>query len=420
MKSILIICGTFPPQSDVGGLRPAMFAKYLPKFGWQPYIITRSYTENDSRFNQSLDLGNLLEEDKIIRVSYSNSDESAYLKSRTFPLRLRDLVKPEYSSPPGLLDTVTPVAEQFLSEIRIDALLSTSPDLWELTLGVHLSKKFKIPLLADFRDIAEQEDGLKRPFREHFQRFRLTARRNLLGRNATEITTVSNFLAEKLRQKINKKVTLIYNGYDEEIMNAPGNDSVLEKKKFNIIYIGRLLNLWYRDPSLLFEALSELIIERKLKGNEITVHFYGSERIILNELLSKFPCLIDNEVVKIYPQEKYTKIIEIIKSGDLLLVLTNTGRKGILTTKFFEYLGINKRILSIPSDNDEIDKILQETGSGVSFDNLEMLKVQIEEWIKAWKCGTYNSEVIGNNYKFSRKYQTKILSGILDRIIPKE
>jgi hypothetical protein len=403
----------------VGGLRPAMIAKYLPEFGWQPFIITRTYTEKDPRFNQSLDLKTFLDPEKIIRVPFSISDETAYLKSRKLSALFRDLIKPEYSSPPGLLDAVQPVAEEFLSKVKIDALLSTSPDQWELTLGVYLSKKFKIPLLADFRDIAEQEDGLKRSFREHFQRFRLTARRNLLGRQATEITTVSNFLAEKLRQKLKKNVTLVYNGFDEEIMNAAMNESALMKQRFNIVYIGRLLNLWYRDPSLLFEALSELIIEKKILGNEITIHFYGSEVLIINELLERFPDLFENETVKVHPQEKYSRIIEIIKSADLLLVLTNRGRKGILTTKFFEYLGINKRILSIPSDNDEIDKILQDTGSGVSFDNLEMLKAQIEEWIYSWRDGTYNSEIIGNNYIFSRKYQTKLFSEILDRVITK-
>jgi hypothetical protein len=43
VKHVLIICGSLPPQSDVGGLRAAMMAKYLPEFGWEPYVLTRNY-----------------------------------------------------------------------------------------------------------------------------------------------------------------------------------------------------------------------------------------------------------------------------------------------------------------------------------------------------------------------------------------
>ena len=30
----------FPPDAAVGALRPLKFAKYLPHYGWEPYVLT--------------------------------------------------------------------------------------------------------------------------------------------------------------------------------------------------------------------------------------------------------------------------------------------------------------------------------------------------------------------------------------------
>ena len=40
MKKVLMITYNFPPIVTVGAIRPVKFAKYLPKFGWTPVILT--------------------------------------------------------------------------------------------------------------------------------------------------------------------------------------------------------------------------------------------------------------------------------------------------------------------------------------------------------------------------------------------
>ena len=38
-RKILLVSYYFPPSAEVGGIRPAKFAKFLPAFGWHPYIL---------------------------------------------------------------------------------------------------------------------------------------------------------------------------------------------------------------------------------------------------------------------------------------------------------------------------------------------------------------------------------------------
>ena len=40
MRRILLIAFYYPPVEDVGSVRPAALAKYLPRFGWEPIVLT--------------------------------------------------------------------------------------------------------------------------------------------------------------------------------------------------------------------------------------------------------------------------------------------------------------------------------------------------------------------------------------------
>ena len=40
MKRVLLIAYAYPPCSEIGAIRPAGLAKYLPRFGWEPTVLT--------------------------------------------------------------------------------------------------------------------------------------------------------------------------------------------------------------------------------------------------------------------------------------------------------------------------------------------------------------------------------------------
>ncbi len=59
MKKVLIIAYHFPPDSTIGAVRPAKFAKYLLELGWEPIIYTieeRYYEDYEyGRFKPALE-----------------------------------------------------------------------------------------------------------------------------------------------------------------------------------------------------------------------------------------------------------------------------------------------------------------------------------------------------------------------------
>lgn len=98
------------------------------------------------------------------------------------------------------------------------------------------------------------------------------------------ITTVSSNLASNLRKFHNRKsVYSIPNGYDlEESINT----NISLSNKFTITYTGSLYN-GKRDPSKLFNALNELIKEKKIDRKNIEIRFYGPKEEWIKEEIKK-------------------------------------------------------------------------------------------------------------------------------------
>jgi len=414
MKKILVICATFPPQSDVGGVRPAMFCKFLPEFGWEPFVLTRDYTREDSRFNTNLDIGEVLDDHHIFRIPFSHEDEKRYLKDRRLLGLVRDFFVPEYSSPPGLLDRMKVASDEICRNEQFDIILSTSPDQWQLTLGAWLSRKYRIPLIADFRDIGEQEAGLERNARQALQRFRLQSRRKQTVRYAELVTTVSKYHQHTLQTKTGKRTALIYNGFDETLFHPVAMRNAVDSGPLRIVYTGRILSLWYRNPAILFQAIDELISEQKIHQDEILLDFYGSDHAVLAPILTS---LNNDKFYRLHESVSYSMMPAILAESQLLLVLTNRGRKGILTTKLFEYIGMRKPILCVPGDGGELDELIHEFSLGASVSSKEEMKVRLLEWLGRWRSGTLPVSIASDVSVFSRRNQAKLLSDEMEELL---
>jgi hypothetical protein len=76
-KKILLISYYFPPNTAIGGMRIASFAKYFPDEGWDTYVLTLNHDYLD---HKNFDLLDSLED---IPISYAANLYSA-IKERHF------------------------------------------------------------------------------------------------------------------------------------------------------------------------------------------------------------------------------------------------------------------------------------------------------------------------------------------------
>ena len=410
MKRVLMICGSFPPESDVGGLRPAMFCKYLPHFGWKPVVLTAVRPPDDPDYHPMMAMSNLCEKVKKIPVVYGRRQMESAVQTRSFFKRLRGFFCVEEAHPPGLLHAMLATISEKLSTLKIDAVWSTTPDYDTLGVGAYVSRKTGKPWVADFRDIAEQNDGKPCGFRERFLRKRGKWRRGQLLRSASAVVTVSDYHAAVLHRQIGRPVEVIHNGFDPE-MFCSHKPRVF--KYFSIVYMGRILNSWLQYPRLLFEALDRLVENPDVDEGNIDVCFYGTDPAILKDLLSQYKC---HKRVRVEPRVAYDEVPKILCSALILLTLTNRGRSGILTTKVFEYLAARKPILCVPGDGGELDALLKSTNAGISCSSIESTVKTLHGWYQQW-LATGTVEYHGRDdqiMKYSRIKQAGELANIFN------
>lgn len=413
MKKILIISENFPPSPIVGGIRMAMFSKYLPDFGWDPYILS---TENNYGSKGTIDIKGLPAEKKITRVLSSQGSKNASFLNSHGLMRLRHILSPEKTNPPNSYFAFKEHSSRVIRHVNPDIILGTAPTLFPLSVSRDMSKVFNIPWIADFRDIIEQTyDGPMKPV-QFFRYHRLKLRRNQIIQSSSRVLTVSRSLADTLRVGLKREIDIIPNGYDEDMFNGVKFMSY-PTPKFTISYTGRLMDIRLRNPTIFFTALHDLLTEGLMTRSNTEVNFYGTEKEMLEPYVEKHGLA---DIVHCKDRVSYSKIPAILSASNVLLVVTRFGRKGILTTKLFEYMASGKYILCVPNDKEVIEECLVASNSGTAVSTVQETKQCLTDLFKEWRAtGKIESNNINYSYigGFGRRHITRKLAGILNEVV---
>ncbi|MEO1050657.1 MAG: hypothetical protein AAFX87_08515 [Bacteroidota bacterium] len=229
-------------------------------------------------------------------------------------------------------------------------------------------------------------------------------------KTAEKITSVSPHYTNKIAKLVGKEGTVLLNGYSE--LNAT-TTQIESYRTFSILYSGTLYPSQRIEPFL--EAIKKVAT---LKGrNKIHVHFPGLEfdavqaQRVRNEIKDFESCFTITERI---PQ---AEVIEMQQRSQLVLMVPHAGIKGIPSSKLFEYIGLQKSILLIPSDEDIIEDILSDCGLGYICNTTDELVDCLTRLMDDFYEGVDISKKPTQNLKnYSRFEQTKKLAQILDSI----
>ena len=290
-----------------------------------------------------------------------------------------------------------------------------------LNLAYKISRKLNVPLICDIRDLVEQfgynlysrnkisNHSFNRFFTNLIRKKRIYIRNKIISK-ADAITTVSPWHKEYLNQ-FNTNVHLIYNGYSQEIFYSKD----VKSETFDIIYTGRLLDPQAQNPELLFNAIEEL----KLEKLRIVWYVDKTSKEIISKELENYP--ITKSISEINNLVPVSAIPNLLNESSIILVLTNKstedGPKGIMTTKFFEAIGVEKPVLCVRSDEGCLSQVIKETNAGLAATNVEEVKSFITKKYKEWENNGFTRQEIVSREKFSRENQAKQFVEIFNSLI---
>lgn len=241
---------------------------------------------------------------------------------------------------------------------EIDTIISTGPPHSMHLIAKKLKERFDIKWIADFRDPWTQIDFYEallpgdRADKKHKK-----LEKEVLTK-ADEVVTVSSACAIGLEEIANRKIHVITNGYS--FPNFDQSEVNLDKT-FSITHFGSMS--YPRNPELLWKALSKLKSEHPSEYVKVEVKLVGSADYKVIESADKHGV---KDCISTPGAVNHGESIQLQRQTQLLLlVANNTGNtKGILTGKFFEYLGAKRPILALGEKHSDLEHAVNDTTCG--------------------------------------------------------
>jgi len=383
---ILFISHCFPPWNSIGAVRTGKTAKYLIKHGHDVRVISCN--------NQTLDDNLTLEipREKVQYTSWMNVNKPIELllggggiSTKSFNLSSDYLSNCIYSAgtfyknvlnfPDGQIGWFPFAQHAGLRLIRQwipDIIFASGGPFTSLLVASSISKKCKIPWVAELRDLWVDNYDWVRPFWRYGIEKKLE---HSTLTSASGLVTVSEPMAENLKSKYFNPCKVITNGFDQEdYLNLP--KIPFSKGIVRIAYTGQIYNK-QQDPSPLFIALQQMGKERE----KIRVDFYGRNLEIARKKMALFNI---NRLVKFHDSVSHKNSISIQTQSDILLLFPGHGSswKGIYTGKLFEYLGARRPILNIGNSEGVAANLIRKCGAGVSLSEPGLIAQKLNQWIK--------------------------------------
>jgi glycosyltransferase involved in cell wall biosynthesis len=389
-KKVLIIAYFFPPRHTIGSVRSMGLAKYLPKFGWEPLILTPNlpgpapkhvevieteYVDILAKlkgwFGFRREIG--LSEQLGRIINKGGTDKPLFRSTR---LGIKSIIA--FPDPYiGWYKFAIQEGERLLAKKNIDAIISTSSPVTAHLIARKLKMATGKPWIADLRDLWSQNHYYKYGTLRNFVDRKLEIRTLT---QADAIVTANPFINKLKELHKHKPIFCITNGFDPDEFTERLL-SRINHNKLNITYTGQLRQD-RRDPELLFKALSGLIADGEIKRTEIEIHFFGPFK---NWLLGDVMKYNLHDVVKIHGQVSREESLRMQMESSLLLVMTNSLEVGIYPAKVFEYLGAQRPILAIGGPGGIIKELLEKTQAGVHVSDLVQLKKALIKYYKTYQ-----------------------------------
>ncbi len=421
MKRVLIIAYLFPPCPEIGAQRPYKLAKYLPSFGWEPVILTAKLPgEKPEGFRvietDYKDVVNTIKSRIVsnpkktlheqLGISVTKNFNHTTWKSRLIKIVRETIAYPDDKR--GWFKYAVKSASEFLDNEKVDAIISTSSPVTSHLIAKKLKQKYRIPWIADLRDLWTQN-----PYHNKFSLINFFERR-LEIKTLSEVDAIVTVAFPwidtfKILHK-NKKIFCVTNGFDKD--DFPKLPSKLTRK-FTITYTGILYN-GKRDPSLLFEVLAELNKDNRINRDLIEIRFYGPKEEWLLVDIKRYNL---EGVVGFYGFVPRKEALDRQKESQILLLLlwNNKNEEGFCPAKLYEYFGAGRPIIAIGRRGHIVEGLLGTTNAGKYICDHDTLKsVLLEyyrEFVNSGEVKCYSNSNIEN---YTYKSVTERYSDVLD------
>jgi glycosyltransferase involved in cell wall biosynthesis len=431
-KKILIIAYYWPPSGGSGVQRWLKFVKYLPQFGWKPYVFT---PENPSVVikDESL-LRDVPAEAEIIRFPIwepyeafgklskiflrgkKSSAQTDFIntKERSLFSKFSIWVRGNLLIPDPRKFWVSPSVKflrNYLEENKINTIITTGPPHSMHLIGLRLKQQNpSLTWIVDMRDPWSEWGFLDSINAGNYAKSMHRKLEKKVLTVADEVITITPFYVCQFERISGRKVHLLTNGFDEDDFR---NFVMVKSDKFLIRHIGIVNEKC--DPRPFMNAIRELCADYEELRNSCIVEFVGQVNPVFREFVEQDKEL--SVLTKFTSPVPHKELLNIYSTSSLL-VLILTGYKdaeGYMPGKLFEYLATGLPVIGVGPESGDAAFLLKETSTGVMIDGIKLPEIKkfVLDKFRAWNEIDQKSAPKANVY--SRKEITAKLSTLLEK-----
>ena len=422
MRKVLIIADLYHASPRIPSL-----SKYFPEFNWEPIVLTGHPPEaEDQKFRviQTPFPDSIIEWKKRLRLH----PLEGFQKQIGIPLSIR---QSKWSLSTMLVNLLRGIiaypdehkkwklfalkcANELHEKEKIDAIISSSSPVTSHLIANELRNKWRIPWIADLRDLWTQNHNYRYGSLRRFVEQRLELR---TLKAADAVVTVSPLWAEDVRKLHKEKIVYsITNGFDPDLLRTRQNNLT---SKFSITYTGPIYTGKHNTGEFL-SALKDLVENKVLNPNDVEVRFYGLPDEFLTKEIDQYQL---TDIVMQYGLVPRKISVEKQRESQLLLLLywNDPNVKGWYPLMVFEYLASQRPILVTGgSGGDVVEELMNQTKAGAYCRN----RMEIREYIsrcyfeykesgRVSNCNLAVDEIDKYNYKNAAKKFTEILDNLI-------
>ena len=391
--------------------------------GWEVRVLTRHFTGEENSAEDYL---------RPLNTAFSISEEEGVYVYRTpFKNSWFSYYENRFLKNTGLWKLVYLVQllagrtnqesyNSFFNKYLVLVLKTKKPDIILVESGPtnlvrmvsQRALQYRIPYAIDFRDLYYHEmyrnySGLawnkkiKIRLEEWHMRKAIRYAKKMVSLNATWL--------EILKAPIDKRL-VVSNGFDSLAWDRI--IPIRDPEHFTISIVGTIY-----DRPFLQIFLTTLDRFLQLKKQKVRVRFLAPGH---KETIHKIRRALPYPEVAIEEMHwPYEKAIALMAASQVLMYHGWPGYRELISAKIFDYIRSGARILIVPADQNGLDDLIRQTGSGMSCATAEEGAEQLEAWYRDWESGNLKQKELSGMKleKFSRGYQAKILVNALNDIV---
>lgn len=353
-RRVLMVAYHFPPHAGSSGIqRTLRFVRHLPRFGWEPIVLTASECAYANVSDTTLAD---IPRDTAVHRAWALDTKLHLSIAGRYP---HILARPDRWCSWWLPGAV--LGARLARRYDVDAIWSTFPIGTAHLIGASLARLTGRPWVADLRDPMLQDDYPSNPaLRRSYARIE-----DKLFNRASAVVTVTHGSAAYYANRFPEaasRLHVIRNAHDEEVFaeaERVKTSEPLVSGRFTLLHSG-LIYRSERDPTQLFEALADL--RRTHPDHNLCLRMRGcNDEAWLRGLADQYGLA---DVVEILPALSYKGAIAEMFRADALLILQAANCNMQIPAKLYEYARTGRPVIALTDPEGDTQREVLRMGAG--------------------------------------------------------